>query len=105
MSALACSAVVVPLRNAAEGSQNTDRPIAKPTAVGLAAAAANQRSIVPRSAALPRMICRQAGCAAIAASIVRAPSGASVPFDFPECRRQPAAIRVGDEAGEHRRAP
>ena len=82
MAAAAWLAVRVPVRNAADGCQKTERPIAKPIAVGLAAAAANQRSMVERSAAFPRMIWRHAALAATAASIVRAPSGDSVPSIF-----------------------
>src|SRR4051812_50155602 len=99
MAAVAASVVILPVRKAAEGSQNTERPMAKPDAVALAAHAANQRSMVDRSAALPRMICRQAGVAAMAASIVPAPSDAPRPPIFQNSgarpRREAPAVKGG----------
>src|SRR3954466_8048898 len=89
MAAAAAPVLILPVKKAAEGSQNTERPIAKPDAVALAAHAANQRSMVDRSAALPRMICRQAGLAAMAASIVPAPSDAPVPSIFQNSGARP----------------
>ena len=77
--------------------------MAKPDAVALAAHAANQRSIVERSAALPRMIWRHDGCAAIAASIVASALRRERAFDLPEFRRQAAPVGLGDERREHRR--
>ena len=72
-------------------------------AVALSCAAANQRSIVAMSAALPRMICRHCGCAAIARSIVRAPSAAGVPSIFQNCgvspRRYDSPMKSASIAG------
>ena len=77
--------------------------MAKPDAVALAAQAANQRSMVERSAALPRMIWRHAGLAAIAASMARAPCGASVPSIFQNSgvspRRYAPAMNCASMAG------
>src|SRR5439155_16578324 len=82
ISAAACLASVVPDKNAAAGSHTTERPIANPTAVAHEATAANQRSIVGRSAPLPRMIWRTDGRAAMAASTIRAPAAEGLPSIF-----------------------
>ena len=88
MSSAARPAVLVPVRNAADGSQKTERPIAKPIAVGLAAAAANQRPMVERSAAFPRMIWRHAALAAIGRVDRARALRRQRAFDLPELGRE-----------------